>query len=136
MHALAAAGDAPDDEVGRPRRDPHAAAALADLSRRLLLPTEAPALAVAGIAHAEIVSRQPFGTANGLVARALERLLLVLRGVDPASVLVPEAGHLALREQYEEAVAGYRQGGPGGRRMWLLHCAAAIGQAVAASPLA
>jgi hypothetical protein len=136
LHALAATGTAPADEVGRPRPDPNAAEMLHDLARRLLAPTAAPALAVAALAHAEVLVREPFGTANDLVARALERLLLVTRGVDPRSVLVPEAGHLAMRESYESALAAYRAGGPAGRRTWLLHAAAAIGHGVSASPLA
>jgi Fic family protein len=102
----------------------------------LLSPTHAPALAVAAIAHAEILANEPFDTANGLVARALERLVLVVRGIDPASVLVPEAGHLALREEYLSTLRAYRTPGPAGCRAWLLHCAAAIGHAVTASPLA
>ena len=43
------------------------------------------------------MAAEPFATHNGLVARAAERLVLVARGVDAKSLVVPEAGHLALR---------------------------------------
>src|SRR4051812_8748233 len=90
LHALAAAGSVPDDELGRPRPAQGVAARLQALSEVLIAETSAPAIAVAGVAHAEVATVAPFGSANGLVARALERLVLVARGVDPTSVVVPE----------------------------------------------
>ena len=71
--------------------------------------------------HAELVAAAPFGSHDGLVARAAERLVLVARGVDPASLVVPEAGHLALRADYESNLRGYRDGGRAG-----LHALAAL----------
>jgi hypothetical protein len=135
MHGLAAAGAVPTDQLGRPRPEPDAAQMLCDLAARLLAPTTAPAVAVAALAHAEVLTQAPFGFANDLVARALERLLLVGRGVDPVSVTVPEAGHLALGEGYRKAIGCYRDEGVPGRRTWLLHAAAAIGEGCRLSPL-
>ena len=57
----------------------------------------------------------PFVSHNGLVARATEWLVLVARGVDEKSLVVPEAGHLALRPEYESNLWGYRDGGARGR---------------------
>jgi len=71
----------------------------------------------------------------GLVARAAERLVLVARGVDPASVVVPEAGHLALRPAYESNLRGYRDGGRNGLHAWLLYAGEAFTKAADASPL-
>jgi hypothetical protein len=105
------------------------------LATRLMAPTTAPAIAVAVLAHAEIAVAAPFGVANDLVARALERLLLVVRGVDPAAVTVPEAGHLQTVDDYREALASYRAGGPDGLRRWLLYSCGALGRGVASSPL-
>ncbi len=65
--------------------------------------------------HADLASAAPFASHNGIVARAAERLVWVARGVDERSVLVPEAGHLALRAAYESNLRGYRDGGPLGR---------------------
>ncbi|MGH3471008.1 MAG: oxidoreductase [Nocardioidaceae bacterium] len=135
MHALAAAGLVDDAELGRPLPRPGLAIALQDLARRLLAPTDAPAIAVAALAHAEVMRLAPFTVANGLVARGLERLLLVARGVDPASVTVPEAGHLALSAEYADALSAYSRADPAGQRRWLYHAVAAITRGVELSPL-
>ena len=65
--------------------------------------------------HADVATAAPFASHNGIVARALERLVLVARGVDAKSLVVPEAGHLALRAEYESNLRGYAEGGPRGR---------------------
>jgi hypothetical protein len=135
MHTLAARGGVPDDELGRPK-DAASAARLRDLARVLSGPTEAPALLVAAVAHAELVTAAPFVSCNGLVARGVERLLLSARGVDPTSLVVPEAGHLALRREYESNLRGYRDGGQAGLHSWLLYAAEAYAAGAEASPLA
>lgn len=135
LHTLAAAGTVPPDELGRPRPNERSAATLRRLSDRLLVQTTAPAIAVAGLAHAEVSSAAPFGSANDLVARALERLLLVSRGIDPASATVPEVGHLEAGRHYAVALAGYASGTAAGYRSWLLHVADAVARGAAHSPL-
>jgi hypothetical protein len=135
LHTLAAAGATPPEALGRPRPDDLAADRLRELSAMLLAPTAAPAVAVAAVTHAEIVTLAPFTSGNGLVARAMERLLLVARGVDPTSVVVPEAGHLAAGASYLRALAAYAERTPGGSRAWLLYAAEALGAATEASPL-
>ena len=134
MHALAAKGTAEDDDLGRPR-DAESAARLRDLAGTLAGPTTAPALVVAAVVHAELASAAPFVSHNGLVARATERLLLVARGVDLTSLTVPEAGHLALRPEYESSLRGYRDGGMAGVHAWLLYAAEAYAAGAEASPL-
>jgi hypothetical protein len=98
--------------------------------------TSAPALVVAAVVHGELAASAPFVSHNGLVARAAERLVLVARGVDEKSLLVPEAGHLLLRRQYESNLRGYRDGGPAGVHSWLLYAAEAYTKGAEASPLA
>ena len=110
LHALASG--APDS--GRPR-EAESVARLQALGRLLTTPTEAPALLVAAVVHADLATAAPFPSHNGIVARAAERLVWVARGVDERSVLVPEAGHLALRAAYESNLGAYRDGGPAGR---------------------
>ncbi len=134
LHTLAATGVAGDDDLGRPRDDA-SARRLTGLATMLLEPTTAPALVVAAVVHAEIASSMPFVSHNGLVARAAERLVLVARGVDPKSLMVPEAGHLALRPTYESNLRGYRDGGQAGVHGWLLYAAQAYAAAAEASPL-
>ncbi len=135
LHTVAASGRVADDALGRPRPEPGLADRLQRLSSALLATSAAPAIAVAGIAHAEIATLAPFEIANGLVARALERLVLVARGVDPTSMVVPEAGHLVLEPSYRSALVAYGQGDLAGRQAWLLHVAAALTRGVEASPL-
>lgn len=134
LHAVVGAGQVPDDQLGRPR-DAEAAERLSGLARLLLTPTGAPALVTAAVVHAELRAVAPFASRNGLVARAAERLVLVARGVDPTSLTVPEAGHLALRPEYESNLVGYAEGGGAGVHAWLLYAAEAYTAGAQASPL-
>lgn len=62
------------------------------------------------------------------------------RGVDPASVTVPEAGHVAAAPDYFEALAAYATAssddGSNGVHRWLLYAADAFTRGAEASPLA
>jgi Fic family protein len=141
MHALVARGFADDSELGRPRSgdvidDPlrlgapasatEVAARLSDLSQ-VLVASSAPGILVAAVAHAEIASMRPFGWGSGLVARALPRLLLAQRGVDPGMLGAPEVGLKAAgRPAYVRAVRGYAQGSPEGVADMIRLVAAAV----------
>lgn len=135
IHSLAAGGSAAPEDLGRPA-NPAGAERLNLLSRLVLLPTEAPGLVVAALAHAEIAAAGAFVSHNGVVARAAERLVLVAKGVDPASVLVPEAGHAAEPEGYRSALAAYETGGSPGIHQWLMYASQAFSRGAEASPLA
>ena len=126
LHVLAGGTGQPASSEG--------AARLLSLSRTLLT-TSVPGLIVAALAHADLASSAPFGSHDGIVARAVERLVMVARGVDPASLVVPEAGHLALRAAYESNLRGYRDGGRPGLQSWLLYAAEAQTKGAEASPL-
>ena len=134
LHALAGKGEDADDALGRPV-GPEAAERLATLSETMLT-TAVPALILAAIVHAEIVTVAPFASHNGIVARAAERLVIAARGVDPKSLVVTESGHALLRKEYESNLRGYRDGGRGGLHSWLLYAAEAYTKAAEASPLA
>lgn len=136
LHSLAALGSVPSSSLGRPR-SPEAAASLQVLSSRLLEPTSAPALLVAAIVHADLATSTPFASHNGIVARAAERLVLVARGVDEKSLLVPEEGHRVFREEYESNLRAYAAaGGVSGVHAWLLYAAEAYAKGAEASPVA
>jgi hypothetical protein len=134
IHTLAGKGSVPEEELGRPCR-PEAAERLNGLARLLVTRSSAPALVVAAVLHAELTTVAPFASHNGIVARAAVRLLMVAMGVDPTSLVVPEAGHRALRPQYESNLRGYREGGPAGVHSWLLYAAEAFAAGAEASPL-
>jgi hypothetical protein len=133
LHLRAAVG-AESETAGRPR-DAHDVARLGHLVG-LLAHGQGSGLLIAALAHAEMVTIAPFQSHNGLVARALERLVLVARGVDPLSVTVPEAGHLAMRADYEAALAAYADGEQVAIDGWLRYAAAAYTAGAEASPLA
>jgi hypothetical protein len=133
LHAVAAAG-LPEERRGRPR-DAAAADRLRGVGELLTASTSAPALLLAAVVHAELAVAAPFGSHNGIVARAAERLVLVARGVDEKSLVVPEAGHLALRAAYESNLRGYAGGGAAGVHAWLLYAAEAYAAGAEASPL-
>lgn len=134
MHTVAARGVLPDELLGRPR-DSDAAMKLRAVAELITAPTEAPALGVAAVVHAYLVSAAPFGSHNGIVARAAERLLLAVKGVDEKSLMVPEAAHLALRAEYESNLRGWDVGGQAGRHAWLIYTTEAYAAAAEASPL-
>lgn len=134
LHSVVAAGSLSQDSLGRPR-DEASADRLRGVSELLLSATSAPALLVAGVAHADIATAAPFASHNGIVARALERLVLVARGVDAKSLVVPEAGHLSLRAQYESNLRAYASGEQRGVHSWVLYAAEAYVAGAEASPL-
>ena len=144
MHMLAAAGEIGPERIGRPRGageavtgEPDgpsatvdaqdAAARLAALTGVLTAPSQAPALVVAAVAQGELLATTPFGWGDGLIARALFRLLLVARGLDPQSLAVPEVGFLELGPQARrEALDGYVSGTAAGLAGWIAHCGQAL----------
>jgi Fic family protein len=139
LHVLAATGLAPDDRLGRPRSVgenvadelslPAApapdvvAARLAGLNTVLSGKTKAPAIVVAAVVHGEMLALRPFGVADGLVARAAARVVLVSRGLDPKAITAPDVGHLQDVEAYVGGARGYVDGDVG---TWLVHCAEAV----------
>jgi Fic family protein len=121
-------GVEPDDPLGLGRApDPlEVAARLDGLARVLTTGTSAPAVVAAAVVHGELMALRPFGTADGLVARAASRLVLVDRGLDPKAVSAPEVGHAELHREYGEALHAYVSGGPAGVAVWIVHCAQAV----------
>ena len=135
IHALAASGSVDDADLGRPV-NPGGVGRLTELAWMVQQPTEAPGLVVAALVHAEITAAGAFASHNAVVGRAAERLVLLAKGVDPASVLVPEAGHAAEPDGYRSALAAYAGGEPTGVHQWLMYASQAFTRAAEASPLA
>lgn len=142
LHARVAKGFVPDDELGRPRtidtaddplhigNTPTAAEVtprLEALAAILTMPTEAPALIVAAVAHGELLSLRPFTWGSGLIARAAVRLTLASRGVDPELFTIGEVGMADLgRPSYVNSIRAYESGDPLGISEWLLWHAEAM----------
>lgn len=115
-------GPSPDETVVRQR--------LSGIVELLLCSKDAPAVVVAALVHAEIATVRPFVRGNGLVARAMERAVILASGLDPTGVAVVELGHGAGGAgggaAYLGALAAYASGSPQGVALWLTHCAQAI----------
>ncbi|MEV0198694.1 oxidoreductase [Nonomuraea sp. NPDC050691] len=150
LHTVAAAGLADAAGLGRPRTEapdsprtgraadepgdplglgpaPDAkdtGARMEGLFELLATPTKAPAIVLAAVVHAELAVLRPFGTADGVVARAAERLTLVEYGLDPKSLAAVEVGHLEL--PYGEGLRAYLTGTSEGVAQWVRQCASAV----------
>lgn len=141
LHVVAEATEAP--AVGRPRLAgevadeplvdlplPDAAETAARLEGLAGLITgggSAPALVTAAVVHGELLALRPFGSRNGLVARAAERIVLIGSGLDPKAICPAEVGHAELgTEAYTRALAGYASGTAEGMSAWIGHCARAV----------
>jgi hypothetical protein len=92
---------------------------MTELARLLTMRTEASAVIVGAVAHAEIAVLEPFGSGDGVVARAVEHMVLISAGVDPYGLINCEAGHAADPNEYGAALRGYRDDGVIGVRVWL-----------------
>ncbi|WP_371653914.1 MULTISPECIES: oxidoreductase [unclassified Streptomyces] len=141
LHLVAAADSA--DTVGRPRQHgetvdeplielplPDAdevAGRLEGLSQLIIAGSSAPALVTAAVVHGELLALRPFGSYNGLVARAAERIVLIGSGLDPKSICPAEVGHAEQgRAAYAAALDGYASGTPEGVAAWIAHCGRSI----------
>lgn len=134
LHALVAAGRVDVADLGRPVH-PGGAQRLHTLAQQVVRPTKAPGLVVAALVHAEVVAAEAFCSDNAIVARAAERIVLVAKGVDPASVTVPESGHAQAPNAYAGARAAYAEGSEAGLQQWLLYAAEAFARGAEATPL-
>jgi hypothetical protein len=124
LHVLAAADLVAENRLGRPRPDADVSARLALLADLLTGGTAAPAPVVVAVVHGELMVLAPFGTADGVVARAAARLAAVATGLDPKGLAVPEVGHLRREREYRAAVAGFAAGTADGVAGWVRHCCA------------
>lgn len=97
------------------------------LSRLIIAGGSAPALITGAVVHGELLALRPFGTYNGLVARAAERIVLINSGLDPKAICPAEVGHAEQGPKaYLEAFEGYVSGTPEGMAAWIAHCGRAI----------
>lgn len=120
LHALAAADLTDDDHLGRPRAD-------GDVGRRLELladivtgGTGVPAPVLAAVVHGELLTLEPFGIADGVVARAVSRLVTIASGLDPHGLGVPEVYWMRQSGDYRAAARGFSSGTADGLTAWLV----------------
>lgn len=121
LHSLAAA-DLVDDDVGlgRPRADPDVGPRLELLVELITGKSDVPATVLAAVAHGELLTLAPFGTADGLVARGVSRLVTIASGLDPHGLGVPEVFWMRHSGDYRTAARGFASGTPDGLAAWLV----------------
>ncbi len=126
LHTLAAADIEEPGALGRPR------AAGGELGARLLgvaairvtAPWSAPVKVA--VVHAEVLSLHPFGSANGVVARAAGRLTAICSGMDQQSLTVPEVHYLRTQNEYRHLLAEYSTGQETAVAAWIIYTCRAL----------
>lgn len=125
LHALAAADLVADDQLGRPQLDPEVSARLDLLARLVTGGSRVPAPILAAVAHGELLALSAFGSADGVLARAVSRLVTIATGLDPHGLGVPEVFWMRRAADYREAAQGFASGSEAGLTKWLVsHCRA------------
>ena len=120
LHALAAADLTDDDHLGRPRAEGDAGRRLELLADIVTGGTSVPAPVLAGVVHGELLTLEPFGVADGVVARAVSRLVTIASGLDPHGLGVPEVYWMRRSGDYRTAARGFSSGTPDGLAAWLV----------------
>ncbi|MFG1931765.1 oxidoreductase [Mycobacterium sp. NPDC048908] len=126
LHALAAADLAAEDRLGRPRGGDEVGRRLALLADIVTGGTKVPATVLAAVVHGELLTLAPFGTADGVVARAVSRLVTIASGLDPHGLGVPEMYWMQRSGDYRAAARGFASGTPDGLAAWLVLSAEAL----------
>lgn len=126
LHMLAAADQVDDDRLGRPRADAEIGPRLELLASIVTRPTRASAPVIAGVAHGELLTLKPFGSADGVVARAVSRLVTIATGLDPHGLGIPEVRWMRQPADYRNAARGFAEGTSGGVGAWLVLCCRAL----------
>jgi hypothetical protein len=126
LHALAATDLVDDDRLGRPRGDQEVGRRLALLADIVTGGTNVPATVLAAVVHGELLTLEPFGSADGVVARAVSRLVTIASGLDPHGLGVPEVYWMQRSGDYRAAARGFSSGTPDGLTAWLVLSARAL----------
>ncbi|GAB3296471.1 Fic family protein [Parasphingorhabdus pacifica] len=132
LHVLAAADLVDDpDALGRPRAEQQISSRL-DMLARLVVDAsgksqgQIPGPIQAAIVHGELLSLEPFGHADGMIARAAARLSLIGTGLDPKGLVVPEVAYFRRQGEYKAAVEAFATGEPEGVGGWIVYCCRAM----------
>ncbi|GAB3113612.1 oxidoreductase [Streptomyces calidiresistens] len=103
------------------------AARLAALRDLITGGSSAPVLVQAAVVHGELSALRPFGSRNGIVARAACRIVLTGGGLDPGAVAPAEVGFAEQGpDAHHAALAEYASGTADGVARWIIHCGRAV----------
>ncbi len=126
LHMLAAADRVDESRLGRPRADADVGPRLELLAKVVTGGTRAPAPVIAAVAHGELLTLAPFGSADGVVARAVSRLVTIATGLDPHGLGVPEVSWMRRAADYRDAARSFAAATPDGIAAWLVLCCQAM----------
>ncbi|EHR53195.1 hypothetical protein SacmaDRAFT_5026 [Saccharomonospora marina XMU15] len=129
LHVLAAADLVADhDSLGRPRvGDTDEVGRRLELLAQLVTgATAVPGAVLSAVVHGELLALRPFGSADGVVARAASRLTMIASGFDPKALTVPEVAYLRRSRIYRATADSFAGGEEEGVRAWLLFCCEAF----------
>ena len=126
LHVLAAAGLAPEPQLGRPGSSSEVTARLGLLAQLVAGGSGVAAPVLVAVVHGELLALAPFAHANGVVARAAARLTIVSSGFDPKGLVVPEVSHLRHEREYRAAATGFATGSAEAVSEWIVHCCTAL----------
>jgi len=120
LHSLAATDLVDEDRLGRPRLEPEVSARLDLMSRLVTGGSKVPAPILTAVAHGELLALAPFGSADGVVARGVARLVTIASGLDPHGLGVPEVYWMRRAADYRSAAAGFATGTEQALAEWLI----------------
>lgn len=127
LHLLAASGpDVEQGSLGRPRPEPGVAERLQGLAGLVTGDTRVPAPVLAAVVLGELSGLEPFGSGDGIVARAAFRLVTVSTGLDPHCLGVPEVTFYRDPGAHRAALKGFLSGTAEGVGAWIVHCCRAL----------
>ena len=82
--------------------------------------TAVPAPVFAAVVHGELLTLAPFGSADGVVARGVARLVTIASGLDPHGLGVPEVYWMRRADDYRKGALAFASGTEQGLTEWLL----------------
>lgn len=127
LHVLAASGpDVDAGTLGRPRAEAGVAERLQGMAELITGGTRVPAPVLAAVVLGELSGLRPFGSSDGIVARAAFRLVAVSTGLDPHCLGVPEVTFYRDPNAHRAALDGFMSGTGQGVAAWLIHCCGAL----------
>jgi hypothetical protein len=126
LHMLAAADLVDANRLGRPRADAEVGPRLELLVDVVTGKSDVPAAVLAAVAHGELLTLAPFGSADGIVARGVSRLVTIVSGLDPHGLGIPEVYWMRHSVDYHAAARGFASGTPDGLTAWLTLSASAL----------
>lgn len=126
LHVLAAADLVDADGLGRPQGGTDVGRRLELLADLVTGGTAVAAPVLAAVVHGELLTLAPFGSADGVVARAAARLVTIASGLDRRGLGVPEVAWMRKARDYRAAAQDFAGGSAQAMTVWIMVCCDAM----------